>query len=153
MREALADILPTDGLFESAFADVRINQGFIARYLLRALQLKANGDTDPENIPNDEEQSINLEHILPENPDGNWKHIDKETADAYYKRLGNMVLLQAKQNSLIGNSAFGEKKKVLKDSSYSLTQAIAKYDNWGPHEIKERQAKLAKMAVETWPLS
>lgn len=70
-----------------------------------------------------------------------------------HKRLRNMVLLQAKSNTLIGNSAFADKKKVLKESSYSLTQAVAKYDQWTPKEIKERQAKLAKMAVETWPLS
>jgi hypothetical protein len=151
LKTGLSDIIPADGLFEAAFADARISQGFLARYLLRALQLKAQDDKQPENVPNDEEQYINLEHILPENPDGNWK-LDPETAVAFHKRLGNMVLLQAKANTLIGNSSFAEKKKVLKNSSYSLTQAVAKYDQWGAKEIKDRQAKLAKLAVETWPL-
>ncbi len=153
LKTALGDILPTDGLFESAFADARVSQSFLARYLLRALQLKANNEAEPENVPNDEEHIINLEHVLPENPNGNWKHIDKETADAMHKRIGNMVLLQAKANTLIGNSSFDEKKKVFKESSYSLTQAVAKYNEWTPKEIKERQGKLAKMAVETWPLA
>jgi Protein of unknown function (DUF1524) len=153
LKNALTDILPADGLFEAAFAEARISQGFLARYLLRALQLKANDDKAPENVPNDEENIVNLEHVLPENPNGNWKHVDSETVAALHKRLGNMVLLQAKANTMIGNSSFIEKKKVLKSSSYSLTQAVAKYDQWGAKEIKERQAKLAKLAVETWPLS
>ena len=153
LKSALSDILPTDGLFEAAFADARISQGFLARYLLRALQLKDQNNSEPENVPNDEEQFINLEHILPDNPNGNWKHIDPETAVALHKRFGNMVLLQATANTLIGNSSFAEKKKVFKESSYSLTRAVAKYDQWGAKEIKDRQAKLAKLAVETWPLA
>jgi len=153
LKTALTDILPPDGLFEAQFADARVSQGFLARYLLRALQLKAQDDKEPENVPNDEEQFINLEHVLPDNPNGDWKHIDPDTAAALHKRLGNMVLLQAKVNTLIGNTAFAEKKKVFKQSSYSLTQAVAKYDQWGAKEIKDRQGKLAKLAVETWPLA
>jgi hypothetical protein len=152
LKNALTDILPADGLFEAAFAETRISQGFLARYLLRALQLKAQDDKEPENVPNDEEQYINLEHILPDSPNGDWKHIDPDTAAALHKRLGNMVLLQAKVNTLIGNTSFAEKKKVFRQSSYSLTQAVAKYDKWTAPEIKDRQVKLAKLAVETWPL-
>ena len=137
LKSALADILPADPLFEAAFADARISQGFLARYLLRALQLKAQDDKEPENVPNDEEQYINLEHILPDNPNEDWKNIDPDTAAALHKRLGNMVLLQAKANTLIGNSSFAVKRKVFRQSSYSLTQAVATYDEWGGKEIKD----------------
>jgi hypothetical protein len=147
------DIIPSDGVFESAFSEARISQDFMARYLLRALELKAKGDPEPENIPNDEENVINVEHILPEHPGNNWPSFDKNTAAALYKRLGNMVLMQASKNVLIGNSAFSEKKKILKDSTFLLTGEVAKESKWEAKQISDRQMRLAKLAVQTWPVS
>lgn len=153
LLKSMSEVVPTDILFETAFAEARVSQVFLARYLLRALEMKAKGDSEPENIPNDEEQAINLEHILPENPDGGWNHIDPDLASSLFNRLGNMVLLQASKNVLVGNSGFTEKKKVLKDSAFVLTSEVAKSGSWGAAEIKARQGKMAKLAVQTWPIS
>ena len=153
LSAALQEIIPSDALFETAFSEVRVSQAFIARYLLRALELKKKGSPEPENIPNDEENVINVEHVLPEHPEGNWPDINVEDAAALYKRLGNMVLMQASKNNLIGNSSFSEKKKTLKESAYFLTAEVAKEAKWEVKQIKERQARLAKLAVETWPIS
>jgi hypothetical protein len=115
--------------------------------------MKAKGDPEPENIPNDEENVINVEHVLPQHPGNNWPHIGPEDAAALYKRLGNLVLMQASKNTLIGNSAFPEKRKVLKDSAFILTAEVGKESKWEGQQIKERQARLAKLAVQTWPAS
>jgi len=64
-----------------------------------------------------------------------------------------MVILQAKKNSMIGNSPFAEKKKVLKGSTYLLTSEVADYSVWGPNEIQDRQQNLARLAVATWSLT
>jgi len=58
---------------------------------------------------------------------------------------------------LVGNSAFSEKKKLLKDSPFLLTSSLAEsslaeYRSWGIKEINERQKQLAKLAVQTWPI-
>ena len=79
--------------------------------------IKEKGNPEPEFIPN-EETVINLEHILPENPSDEWKHLDAETARTNYKRLGNMVLLQATKNNAIGNKGFDEKKPIITGLSY-----------------------------------
>lgn len=150
---AMTDVIPTDAMFEAAFADVRISHSYLARYYLRALELKTKNDPEPEFVPSEEEQAINLEHILPENPQSAWNDIDPDTAGAYYKKLGNMVILQAKKNTLIGNSSFDDKKIVLRDSAFSLTSEVANYPKWGTTEIHDRQKRLAKLAVETWPLT
>ncbi len=71
---------------------------------------------------------------------------------ALYKRLGNMVLMQVSKNSLTGNSSFSEKKKVLKNSAFILTSEVAGESKWEAKQIKDRQARLAKLAVETWPI-
>jgi len=151
--KAMQDVVPPDATFEAAFAEARVSQNFLARYYLRALELKAKQDPEPELIPNEEQEVINLEHILPENPDGNWPDIDPEVASAHYKRLGNMALLKASQNSIIGNSSFADKRPLLKASGYVLTAETATDRNWGIKEITERQKRLAALAVQTWPIS
>jgi hypothetical protein len=152
LAEELKDILPSDAIFETAFAEARISQNYLARYFLRALQRQVQGAAEPEYVPMDEENVINLEHVLPENPGTAWNHIDADTAAAYYKRIGNMVLLQAKTNSVIGNSAYSDKQQALLKSGFTLTAEAAKSTAWGPKEIAERQQRLAKLAVKTWPL-
>ncbi len=146
----LADVLPVDSVFESRFAIASVSKNSLARYYLRALELKAQGQNEPEWIPNDN-RVINLEHVLPEHPGVGWA-IEEGVMSAYYRRIGNLVLLQATPNSVIGNSAFTIKKEVYKDSSFLLTKQVASKATWGPQEIDERQKELAKIAVKTWPI-
>ncbi|MBA2592142.1 MAG: DUF262 domain-containing HNH endonuclease family protein [Pseudomonadota bacterium] len=152
LTKAMIDIIPSDALFETAFSEARVSLVHLARYYLRALELKAKGDSEPEWVPMEEEQFINIEHNLPQNPQAAWPDIDPETADVYYKRIGNMVILQARRNSIIGNSPFAEKKLALGASTFTLTSETAAHDAWGVNEIDERQKRLAKLAVETWPI-
>jgi hypothetical protein len=53
-----------------------------------------------------------MEHILPQNPGPEWGTIDPETAAAYSKRIGNLVLLPAKSNAALGNNDFKTKAVV-----------------------------------------
>jgi hypothetical protein len=149
----LADVIPADPLFETAFAEARVSKEHLARYYLRALELKRKGDPEPEFVPMDEENIINLEHVLPENPENKWNGINDETANAYYRRLGNLVILQAKKNFAIGNGSFNDKKKTLKESAFLLTSDVARNSSWGVAEITARQKQLAKLALQTWPLT
>src|SRR5262249_33220620 len=94
-----------------------------------------------------------LEHVLPERPAEAWG-VSEETAAALYKRLGNMVLLKLSVNTRIGNVSFEEKKKAYKASSHLLlTKQVLKCSTWGEQEIKNRQEKLAELAIKTWPLA
>jgi hypothetical protein len=148
----LAEILPSDAVFSTAFSEAKISQSWLARYLLRALEQAIKGELEPEFVPSDEESAINLEHILPEHPDSSWS-IDPAVAAAWCKRIGNLVLLQAKKNTLVGNSSYGAKRKILAQSAFTLTSEAAKSPTWGTQEIGERQNKLSKIAIKAWPLS
>jgi hypothetical protein len=152
LSDGMQRIVPSDAEFEAAFATARVAQNYLARYYLRAMELKRKGNAEPEWIPN-EDVVINLEHVLPENPNGNWPKFDADTAKLYYNRIGNMVLLQASQNTLVGNSSFANKKDVLKRSTFFLTKEVGNRKDWGKEEINERQKKLAIIAIETWPLT
>jgi uncharacterized protein with ParB-like and HNH nuclease domain len=149
---AMSGIVPTDSAFEGQFAITTISKNYLARYYLQALERTFNGEDQPEKIVNYNEAEVNLEHILPENPSNDWKHIESEIAKAYYKRIGNMVLLQGRRNSSIGNSGFEAKKSAFKDSEIALTSSVANYSAWGTQEIEKRQKELADLAIKTWPL-
>lgn len=152
LTDMLAGIIPSDAAFQTAFSEARVALSPLARYYLRALEKKYKGEDEPEWVPEDDETVINLEHILPENPRDGWAHIPADVASAYYKRLGNMVLLQAKDNSIVGNAAFDKKKPILAASPYEFTRIAGQQKKWGTQEIEKRQAKLAEWAVKTWPI-
>ncbi len=153
LTAALTEIIPSDAVFQKSFEEFRPSGERFARYLLRALEQKVKEDPEPELIANDDEEVVNLEHVLPENPGENWPNITADMAGALYKRMGNLVIIQAKKNTLIANSPYEVKKPVLLASAFILTQSAGQPDEWGEDEIAVRQKKLATIALKTWPIS
>jgi len=147
----MSDFVPNDEAFKSAFAVANIRRSHLARYYLRSLELFQKGETNPQLVSAEDTIPVNLEHILPIDPDSSW-HVSDETAQAYHKRLGNTVLLSAKSNMALAHSSFDEKRRTYKASPFVLTADIATYKNWGPKQIEERQYYLAELAPEVWPL-
>ena len=151
LTSEMLNVIPDDDRFRANVATVNVSQAPLARYYLRALQLEADGDKEPQYVPNDGRE-VTLEHILPEEPGTAWKHIQPDVAKAFCNKLGNQVLLAGTVNSKLGNAGYGEKKPALKASPFSLTKAAAKFSNWDVDSIQSRQSALAKLAVRTWPL-
>lgn len=152
LAASMGDVVPSDAIFEAAFAEARVSQSYLARYYLRALELRVKEDPEPEMVPNEIEEAINLEHILPLTPSKEWK-IDPDTASVCFTRLGNMALMQAKVNVSLANYLFSVKRPYYQKSTFLLTQQIGKTKSWGQKEIKERQQQLAALAVKTWPIT
>jgi hypothetical protein len=153
--EQLADrmktVVPNDEVFKTSFEVASASRMYLVRYYLRAIELYLKEDPNPAFVPNEDPKAINVEHILPITPGPQWK-IDVDEAATWYKRLGNMVLLDAIKNTKIGNKAFDEKKQALVESSYLTTQKAGKNNSWGPDEIRERQIWLAKYVPKVWPI-
>ena len=152
LREAMAKYVPGDAAFEEAFATARVSRQRLARYYLRSLEKTWKGDDQPEYIANEEVSEITLEHIIPITPNEKWK-VSSDEAKVAQRMLGNMTLLPADPNRKLGNKTFAEKRKVYTSSSYNITKQVSQYGEWGLQQIRERQAKLAKYAVKTWPLT
>ena len=152
LGEAMKDIVPLDEEFQIAFAESRIANNNFARHLLRALETQTNALPEPELMPNDDRAVITLEHVLPENPNGNWPEIDPADAELYFRRIGNMVLLTASKNAVIGNRPFSEKRSHLASSAFTLTKSLGRKTAWSIEDIKGRQKTLAVIAVKTWSL-
>jgi hypothetical protein len=149
----LDPIAPKDPQFQEAFATATISSAQLARYYIRSLEMKAKAERYPFYLPNDDAQIITLEHVLPRNPEGNWPQFSREEAEAFHRRLGNLALLHAKGNSDLKSLPFTEKKAIYADAQYMLTRQIATLNDWTPETISARQREMARLALQTWPLS
>lgn len=151
LAKAMSDLVPGNRQFEEEFGRANVSKSYLARYYLRAIELHGK-DQDPQLLINEDPNAVNLEHVLPLNPSPEWS-VDKETAATFYKRIGNMVLLGAKDNVALGNGTFDTKRPVLQQSPFTTTQEVGGRLDWNAEEIKSRQAELAKLAPLVWPLS
>ena len=152
LRARLATMTPNDEQFRLAFETATVSKTVLARYYLRSLEMAQKREPTPWFIPNDDQQTINLEHVLPTRPDDSWRNFDQETAHAYVNRLGNQCLLLAKSNSDLKSTNFVTKQAVYKETPYELTRQISDLPEWSRERIAERQRALAKLALTTWPL-
>jgi len=150
--EILTEITPGDNDFRAAFARAEVISAAHARYYLRSLEMRNNREEFPSYEPNDDPMVINLEHVLPRSPEGNWPQFDDADAASAYRRIGNMVLLPADDNRAIGSEPFQKKRDYYARSPFALTKHVAEAEGWTLSEIDERQNGLADLAVETWPL-
>ena len=152
LKSDLKALTPTDGVFAAAFENASVSNRKLARYYLRSMELAAKSEPEPWHIPNDDKTAINLEHVLPEKPEGNWPQFSDEQVKLYYKRIGNLCLLRASDNSAAKSASFAIKKPILAKSPYVLTKQIAEAVEWGWEDIVDRQKTLASMAVMAWPI-
>ncbi len=152
----VAALVPKDDDFRIDMTRYTETKHARARYILAELEATAyrrNEGRDRELVPATDE--LNLEHILPRNPGAEWQaelNGDADLRDEITK-LGNMCLLQERANRALGGKGFAAKKRALYGpSDLLLTKQVADYATWTRVAIDDRQARLADLAIETWPL-
>lgn len=153
LRSALTQITPSNEQFRVAFETARVSNASLARYYLRSLEMAAKDEQEPWFMPTDDGTVINLEHILPKKPEGNWPQFNEDEIQLYGRRLGNLALMRASDNSAIQSAPFEEKKALYEKSPYVLTKEVAAPSQWTIQEITERQKRLAMLALKAWPVS
>lgn len=151
LEAQLASLTPSDAIFSEAFARARVTSAKLGRYYLRSLERAAKREKEPWFLPEDDKTVINLEHVLPEKPEGNWPAFSEDDVNQYAKRLGNLTLMLAKENADLKSVGFKEKREIYEKSPYELTSQISEYDDWTPQTVVERQELLAELAVIAWP--
>ena len=152
LKRKVRHLTPSDGTFSAKFEAATVSNRKLARYYLRSMELSAEGEQEPWHIPNDDRSEINLEHVLPEKPEGNWPQFSDDEVRLYCKRIGNLCLLRVSDNSTAKSGSFATKRPIYASSPYELTKQISTVTDWTLVEITERQKTLAPIAVETWPI-
>ena len=92
-------------------------------------------------------------HVFPKQPEGNWPQFNDEEVRLYSRRLGNLALMRASDNSTVRSAGFEEKKAFYSQSPYVLTSEIGDYQQWTVEAIAEHQEHLAQLALLAWPVS
>ncbi len=114
---------------------------------------------------------LSIEHIMPQKWQEHWRELpsgrlapkhgelptDEKTAQEMAERnalihtLANLSLLTPPGNASAGNADFEAKKPRLLDALLRMNLDIANQPRWSEHEIRTRAARLADLAVKTWP--
>jgi hypothetical protein len=151
VTDQIAPRVPNDRDFQLAFEQLSVRRGWLARYYLLELELACSGELEPELVPNQNAEEVNLEHVLPRNAvSSEWPLFSQdELADAVLL-LGNQCLLRKSENNSLGNASFEVKKPVLAKSSLSLTAEIGGCNEWSVDAIRNRQERLAELAIGVW---
>ena len=155
-RTVFAHLRPVyvdDGAFASSFAVYSINprgRKKLLKYILCRLEDDAN-DVERERDPETDPASI--EHILPQNPSGDWADAFTATeVQAAVERIGNATLLESTVNRDIGSAPYADKRPAYERSAYALTRQVAEMapEEWSFAFMEKRQHDLAQRAVHVW---
>ena len=152
LKRQLMEIVPDDKQFSTVFAEATVATTKLARYYLRSLEMADRNDPDPWHIPNDDEDVINLEHVLPNKPTSGWVGFSEADVKQFRNRIGNLVLLNASDNSMLGSDDFASKKPVYARCPYGITRSVSRVEEWNIDAIVDRQKQLAKLAPRAWPI-
>ncbi|MDC6388791.1 DUF262 domain-containing HNH endonuclease family protein [Maribacter sp. PR1] len=152
LLDALKSITPSDERFKEAFETFTISNSSIAKYLLSTLENYRRNDQGSELIPNNDETIVNLEHVLPKKLNDDWAGFDEDEHKLYFKRLGNMTILNSRKNSRIGNKSFAEKTPIYSESEFIITTEIAANSTWTKELINGRQKQLSFDAIKCWKM-
>lgn len=149
----LRAIYPNDSSFQAAFTLKSTSDSRKARYILAEIE---NSLSDSEKIVNSDPELVNLEHILPKNPNQGWSpditSISPDEHKQFANRLGNLALVPKEKNKRVGSKEFVIKKKELfsQCDQFVTTKEICEYEVWDRQAIEKRQSVLAGYAVNTW---
>lgn len=158
----------------------RLKLGGMQQYRIRYLLAKISQYVDHEytgskiNVGLDQYFRLEIEHILPNNPNAEllsqWKEINPNSDYSDYKtRLGNLTLLEKPINIVAGRNFFVDKCAEYEKSQTYFTRSISRLTNvgtdtsitrlnndlksfnkWGSHEIEERQLLITKLCARIW---
>ena len=155
-RAVFAHLRPVyvdDGAFASSFAVHSINprgRKRLLKYILCRLEDDANG---VERQKDAETDPASIEHILPQNPSGNWTEaFTAAEVQAAVERIGNATLLEPAVNREIGGLWYAEKRPAYERSTYALSRQVAAMapEEWTFAFVEKRQQHLADRAVQVW---
>jgi hypothetical protein len=146
----LRPIYPADEDFKASFQRKTTTDSALCHYVLA----KLNGHLPPLPLPADMAgKQPSVEHILPKSPAKEWERLlpaFNGDFSHYTHRLGNLTLISADRNHRMENLIFEEKKKILEQECWPLSQNLLDVEEWTASEIETRQAWMAEIACEVW---
>jgi len=153
ITKEIKTLYPDNQTFNNAFVEKDIKEKKVARYILKRINdsLIEGGE-----LVAADSDKVNLEHVLPQNPDAEWeKYLEKNKLD--YKdlvnKIGNMTLLGSEYNRKAANKFFTKKKdEIYKKSKLPITKPLCSLNEWNDKTIRKRQKEFRDVALNIWKI-
>ncbi len=152
----LRDLMPGPEVFKERFREIGYRSSEQTRILLKYFLSKINRLSTTGELEVDFDV-VNIEHILPINPEPAWG-VKKDEIKDYVNLLGNLTLVHEVINSRAGNKTAAAKASELSKSEIGLTKDVVRLLEardyvWNEEAIRQRQDALSKIAHDkVWTL-
>ncbi|MDN3639478.1 DUF262 domain-containing HNH endonuclease family protein [Simiduia curdlanivorans] len=143
----LRDKRPSIDEFKVAFREVvytnkNSKQKNLVRYILEKFSLHYS-----YKYPVDFDD-LTIEHLCPQEKIGQGEWLESSVGC-----LGNLFFLDQKMNGELDAKSFADKKKILRERGYSLSEFVANSNSWTPDLILKHADKMAEVAYsEIWKI-
>lgn len=130
-------IMPTDEMVREEFEKSNLYSREATAFVLKKIENNEN------RIPYNK---LNIEHVMPQTETNYWKNQINENSEytEVVNRIGNLTLVDYRDNSSMGNRDFETKKEVLNKSRHiKMNEDILNKNIWNENEIEIRSRKLA----------
>jgi hypothetical protein len=164
VKKTYREFSPADDLFAIRFAATRFNGALKdrARYCLEQFELVDSPHGETTVCGSDE---VHIEHIIPQRintarairTQGNWPEYLGNGATEHHRKhlwqIGNLTLIAGELNIGASNNPYARKKQAYKSSALGITASLpGDYPEFRYKQVEARSAKLARLAVELWPI-
>jgi hypothetical protein len=142
LKQKLRDRLPSRPEFIANFSEILYSDQYTKQKKLVQYILNRVTEHHCTGVTLDYDR-MTIEHLAPQN--GKSPTVKPEEVAS----LGNLLLLDPKLNTKLGNKDFVAKKTALQSSQAWLDDVIVNATVWGSAEIQQRTANLAALAFDT----
>jgi uncharacterized protein with ParB-like and HNH nuclease domain len=170
-------IIAKETEYKLRFLEARQNnlQQYRVRYILakiaQYLDQERLGAYNPQTLDNYITKGVEVEHILPFNPEDNLRNSIGDEYNDLKIRLGNLTLLEKTMNIVVSNDFFSKKVIEYAKSPYYISKSIAgldtigqnssvnrlnaklkSYNKWDKDTILDRQELLYNLSKDIWKI-
>ena len=141
--------MPTDQQLRSRLREINAYSLMCIRPVLERIEhYGATAEVDTSDL--------NIEHIMPQNPNNWWKRnsgaADDEEYTFYANLIGNLTLCAEYDNTRMGNQDFKFKKNVLSKTLHiRMNTELLNRETWNIQDILNRCDRLARQIAEIYP--
>jgi len=146
--EFLKENWPSDDEIKNKIIGMQVKNEKKAKYIL----VKVNDALEKTLLHTTWSNQPTLEHVIPRNPNEEWKRYLKSKNmkhEKFVNRLGNLTILSQKENRELGNIPYSEKRKKYLEMDVPLNKVtFEKLEEFDEEAIRKREEIIANLIVE-----